>query len=179
MARVAVVLHERLGRWSAQVRPRLADRPVRWCETRSSGDLSAVLTGLAAPVILIDLSRQLREGLSDLSLAAAICPDALILVLDPDSQEGVGPLARELGATHVLSGFVPPPEVADLVDRWIRLAGRAQDRGEWSRPLAANTPLGPEDWLEAALLTGDADGEAAADTGSSGRSSRANLEFKD
>ena len=47
MARVAVVLCERLGTWAAQLRPRLQDRPVRWFETRSAADLDAALAGVA------------------------------------------------------------------------------------------------------------------------------------
>jgi hypothetical protein len=42
-------------------------------------------------------------------------------------------LARELGATHVLSGFVPPPEVAILLIRWITLARRYLESDGWSR----------------------------------------------
>jgi hypothetical protein len=151
MGRVAVILHERRGNWSGQLRPRLGDRPVRWFETRSGADLEGVLTGLVAPIVLIDLGRQLLDGLSHLALALSCCSDALVLVLDPEGHEGVPELARELGATCVISGFVPPPEVARLVDRWIDLAVRASGRGEWARPLAANSPRSADDWLETVL----------------------------
>ena len=57
MTRVAVILHERLGHWNRQLRPRLHDRPVRWFETRSRADLDHLLVGLACPVVLIDLGR--------------------------------------------------------------------------------------------------------------------------
>jgi hypothetical protein len=149
--RLAVVLHERLGTWSGQLRTRLQDRPTRWFETRSAADLAVALEGLAAPIVLIDLGRHVVEGLSDLAEAARTCPGAYLLVLDPGANAGVAELARELGATHVLSGFAPPPEVAGLLDRWINLAARATARGEWSRPLAATTPRGADEWLEAAL----------------------------
>ena len=55
-------------------------------------------------------------------LDASCSRNARVLVLDPERQEGVAALARELGATHVISGFVTPPEVAVLIDRWITLA---------------------------------------------------------
>src|SRR4051812_3037958 len=149
--RVAVILHERLGTWSGQLRTRLQDRSIRWYETRSAADLTSVLAGLAVPVILIDLGRNVPEALEDLAEATRLCPGAYVLVLDPGAHQAVEELARELGATHVLSGFVPPPDVAGLIDRWIGLAAQASARGEWSRPLAAGAPRGAEEWLEAVL----------------------------
>ncbi len=145
---MAVILHERLGTWSAQLRPRVQARPVHWIETRSASDLDKALIGLACPVVLIDLKRNVVEGLSDLDLMMRLFPVARALVLDPDSHDGVAELARELGATHVISGFVPPPEVACLIDRWITLAALQTDRAGWSRPLPADTPLDPDDWLQ-------------------------------
>src|SRR4051794_13083151 len=150
-SRVAVILHERLGTWSGQLRTRLHDRSIRWYETRSAADLAGALAGLAVPVVLIDLGRNVPEALADLAEATRLCPGAYVLVLDPGAHDGVEELARELGATHVLSGFVPPPDVAGLLDRWIGLAARAPARGEWSRPLAAGAPRGAEEWLEAVL----------------------------
>ena len=74
MTRVAIVLHERLGTWAGQLRPRLQDRAVRWFETRSTKDLDEVLTGLASPVVLIDLARDPLEGLRDLDRAVTLAP---------------------------------------------------------------------------------------------------------
>jgi DNA-binding NarL/FixJ family response regulator len=133
LARVAVILHERLGTWARQLRPRLSDQPVRWFETRSAADLEGVLTGLAYPVVLIDLGRHAATGLMGLDLVARRAPDARILVLDPAAHPEVPELARELGATHVISGFVPPPAIADLIGRWIALARRGLDHAGWSR----------------------------------------------
>ena len=62
LTRVAVILHERLGNWNRQLRPRLHDRPVRWFETRSRADLDGLLIGLACPVVLIDLGRHPSRG---------------------------------------------------------------------------------------------------------------------
>src|SRR4051794_14238144 len=124
VASLAVVIHERLGIWARQLRPRLLAWPIRWVESRSSADLEAALAGMACPVVLIDLARRTRAGLEDLDRATWAAPNALILVLDPQAHEGVATLARELGATHVLSGPVTPPEIVQLVARWLPLAQR-------------------------------------------------------
>ena len=133
MTLVALILHERLGNWARQLRPRLHDLPIRLFETRSQSDLDAVLTGLAWPLVLIDPGKHLAEGLLDLDLVHSRAADAFILVNNPDSHTEVTALARELGATHVLSGFVPPPQVAGLLIRWIALARRRVERDGWSR----------------------------------------------
>lgn len=124
--RAAVIVHERMGRWCRQLRPRLSDRPVRWFETRSPRDLEEILKGLAFPVVLIDLARQPVDGLVALSLVNQSAPAARTLVLDPEAQAGAHHPARELGATHVWTGFTPPPLVAELIalDR----AGSSRDR---------------------------------------------------
>ena len=83
---VPLILHERLGNWARQLRPRLQNLPIRWFETRSRRDLDAVLTGLACPVVLIDPGMQLANGLVDLDLVRKRAPDALILVNNPDSR---------------------------------------------------------------------------------------------
>jgi hypothetical protein len=143
-------LHERLGTWSSQLRGRLQDRPVRWFETRSTADLDAALLGVACPVVVIDLSRNL-EALRDLARLIQIAPGARTLVLDPDATPGVAALARELGATEVISGFVPPPEVAVRIDRWIGLASAEIEQTGWSRSLSADAPTDSESWLETAF----------------------------
>jgi hypothetical protein len=130
---VPLILHERLGNWAAQLRPRLHSLPIRWFETRSRGDLDGVLTGLACPVVLIDAGTHLANGLFDLDLVRTRAPDALILVQSPECHFEEARLARELGATHVLVGFVPPPEVAHLLSRWVLLAQRQIQRSGWSR----------------------------------------------
>ncbi len=151
MTRVAVILHERRGNWAGQLRTRLQDRPVRWMETRSAADLDAALLGLACPVVLIDLRDYAAQGLHDLDRAARQSPAARVLVLDPEANEGVAELARELGATLVIPGFVPPPDVASLVDRWITLAAAQTEREGWSRSLAAESPFDADSLLELAL----------------------------
>jgi len=147
LTRVAVILHERLGNWVRQLRPRLHDQPIRWFETRSQADLDAVLTGLASPVVLIDLGQRGAAGLNDLDLVFRRASDAWVLVLDPEANDGVAGLARELGATYAVSGFVPPPVVADLLTRWVALAARRIERDGWSRTSFPETETEPWSWL--------------------------------
>ena len=159
MGRVALVLHERLGKWAAQLRPRLAGRPVRWFETRSAADLREILPGLGRPVVLLDLGSRVLEALGDLDQVVNLAPGARVLVLDPAARQEVAELARELGATHVMAGFVAPPEVTSLIDRWIGLAVEEQSREGWSRPLPVDSLLDPEGWLDDIL--GDSAGTPA------------------
>jgi hypothetical protein len=133
LTNVPVILHERLGNWSRQLRVRLQGLPVRLFETRSRADLQAVLTGLACPVVLIDAGKHVANGLLDLELVLTRAPDALVVVTNPGSHAEATSLARELGASHVLSGYVPPPYVASLVLRWISLAQRRIARDGWSQ----------------------------------------------
>jgi hypothetical protein len=142
-----VILHERLGNWVRQLRPRLHDQPVRWFETRSQADLDAVLTGLASPVVLIDLGQRGAAGLNDLNHVFRRASDAWVLVLDPEANDGVARLARDLGATYAVSGFVPPPVVADLLTRWVALAVRRIERDGWSRTSFPETETEPWSWL--------------------------------
>ena len=153
LASLTVVLHERLGNWARHLRPRLIDWPVRWVETRSSDDLRVAVAGVACPVVLIDLARRPRLGLDDLDLVVQSAPDALVLVLDPDASEGVAALARELGATHVLSGVAIPPDVAALVARWLPLARRRAERQGWSPASRPEPEPEPWNWLNPLLAT--------------------------
>ena len=142
--RVPLILHERLGNWAGQLRPRLLNLPIRWFETRSRLDLDSVLTGLSCPVVLIDPGKNVANGLVDLEFTKCRSPDSLVLVTNAESDTDVKPLARELGATFVLSGFVPPPEVARLLTHWILLARRQIEHAGWSR-LSCSESNFPED----------------------------------
>ncbi len=144
---MAVILHERLGNWNRQLRPRLHGRPIRWFETRSPADLNRVLTGLASPVVLIDLGQHPVEGLNELDQVIRRAPDSRVLVLDPEAHEDVAAVARELGATHVESGFVPPPFIARLLGRWVDLAQRQIGRDGWSQTSFPKTDTDPWAWL--------------------------------
>jgi hypothetical protein len=153
-----LVIHERLGQWARQLRPRLADRPVRVVETRSAADLEAALSGagVACPVVLIDLARRVRGGLEDLDRASRAAPDALTLVLDPGAHDGVALLALEIGATHVLAGPTTPPAVANLLARWFSLAQRRCDLYGWTGRASEPTEAEPWDWLTTLLKRGQA-----------------------
>jgi hypothetical protein len=147
-----LVIHERLGNWARQLRSRLSGWPIRLVESRSAADLEAALTGIACPIVVLDLAQRPRPGLDDLSRVAEVAPRALVLVLDPEAREGVAPLARELGATHVLSGVVTPPAVANLIARWIPLALRRTESEGWSRAREPETGPDAWNWLAPALV---------------------------
>jgi hypothetical protein len=133
----------------------LHDKPVRWFETRSRADLDGVLTGLACPIVLIDLGRHPAAALLDLELVVRRASDARVLVLDPESHNEVAGLACELGATHVASGFVPPPVVAALMARWIISAESRIGRDGWSRNAMSDSEMGPWGWLASYLGESD------------------------
>jgi hypothetical protein len=153
LANLTLVIHERRGAWVRQLRPRLSAWPVRWVETRSSADLDAVLAGLLCPIVVLDLARRVRAGLEDLDRAVQHAPNAMVLVLDPEAHEGVALLARELGATHVISGIATPPVVADLLARWLPLAQRQAEGEGWSNAPPPVPEPEPWNWL-APLLGG-------------------------
>lgn len=152
---IAVVLHERQGNWARQLRPRLHDLPVRWFETRSAADLAGALDGPASPVVVIDLGKDPAGPLTDLVRVVAPGSSARVLVLDSEDREGVKELARELGATHVVSGFAPPPEVARLVARWVRLAAAETDCGGWSRPMPVDPAKHLTEWIDGLIVEAD------------------------
>jgi len=152
LTRIALILHERLGNWARQLRPRLYDLPIRWFETRSIADLDPVLTGMASPVVLIDLGSRPSAGLLGVRAILQRASDARVLVLDPEVHQEAAGLARELGATHVIPGFVPPPVVAALLRRWVKLAQwRIEHRG-WSRALTPDPESEPWSWLAPYLV---------------------------
>lgn len=146
-----LVVHERIGTWARHLRARLSDWPVGVVETRSSSDLESALFGSICPILLIDLGRRPRAGLEDLDRAIRVAADALALVLDPASHDGVPLLARELGAAHVISGPVPPPVVARLFVRWLSLAERRAAAAGWSTTLPKAPEPEPWNWLSPLL----------------------------
>jgi hypothetical protein len=151
LPRVAVILHERLGNWARQLRPRLYDLPIRWFETRSAADLDPVVIGTASPVVLIDLGSRPAAGLLALQAILRRASDACVLVLDPEVHAETAALARELGATQIMPGFVPPPVVASLLRRWVTLAERRIEQSGWSRTLNPDPGTEPWSWLAAYL----------------------------
>lgn len=124
MTRPLVVIHERRGYWSGQLRARFAQRSIRWRDSRSGQELRSALAESVCPIALIDLSRRPRETLEDLARASARGLDALVIVLAPSGLPEQEEAAREFGATLVCSGFTPPPRVASILDRWLPVAQR-------------------------------------------------------
>lgn len=142
-----MVVHERLGTWARQIRARMAGRPIDWRETRSTADLEFAVAGAACPIVVIDLGLRPRAGLDALDRAMRTAPNALVLVLEPQWYEGVAQLARELGASEVISGPTPPPLVVALLTRWIPLARKRAEADGWSRTPEPEPLDEPWSWL--------------------------------
>jgi DNA-binding NtrC family response regulator len=142
-----LVIHERRDTWARHLRPRLLAWPIRWVKTRSAADLESALAGAACPIVVLDLARRVRAGLEDLDRAMQRAPNAMVLVLDPEAHEGVSVLARELGATHVISGVATPPAVANLLARWLPLAQRQAESEGWSNAPPPIPEPEPWNWL--------------------------------
>ena len=118
----SIIVHERIAIWTEKLRPRFAsDHRVRWVESRSRADLiSAVAAvGLDRAIVLVDLGGRTLWGLEGLDALNEMSHNAWSLVLDPDLIPEVPVLARELGATLVLSGVTVPPRVETLLHRWL------------------------------------------------------------
>lgn len=155
-----VVLHERMGAWSRRLRPRLADVPARWFETRSAAELLAAASACTSPVALIEAGSDPAPALGDLALLAASASSPLILFVDPKGRPEVLGTARDLGATLASSGRVTPPEVASLVARWLGLAQRAIAHEGWTRPIPADPARQPAEWVEEVVAEAAAGAES-------------------
>jgi hypothetical protein len=107
-------------------------------------------------VVVIELGKDPSGPLEDLIGVIERNSSARVLVIDPEAREAVEELARELGATHIMPGFAAPPEVAELIGRWIRLALDEAGREGWSRPLPIDPARHPMAWIEA-LIAGVGD----------------------
>lgn len=136
-----VVIHERRGIWARQIRPRVAGWPVRVVQTRSGPALASACARAACPILVVDLTARPVDALEALDRALANAPNALSLVLEPGARPEAVALARELGATCVLPGRTLPPEVLELLGRWVPLAiARAEADGWAVEPLADREP---------------------------------------
>jgi hypothetical protein len=148
VTRVVLVLHERLAHWARQLRPRMTDPAIRWFETRSGQDLeNALFGGVGCPIVLIDLERQRETALEDLVTLNQWASGARILVIDREADAETALILRELGATHVFAGFVPPPEVASLLGHWVGLAKQELERSGFFRTEFPETGTDPWSWL--------------------------------
>ncbi len=142
MSPQAVIIHERQANWARQLRPRLPGAAIDWTESRSTASLVESAGRSACPIVVLDLGDRPARGLEDLDAFHRAAPVALSLVLDPRSAAEIARLARELGATLVLSGVVVPPEVEALIRRWLPLARRRSEQAGWALATAA----APEPW---------------------------------
>ena len=128
----SIVIHERLGTWARQLRPRFGPDSIRWSESRTVDELTRVASEGPCPILVVDLGDRPEPGLRALIAGLAVAPQALSLVLDPNPGPDFAGLARDLGATLVLSGPVVPPRVVSLLHRWIPLAARRSEAAGWS-----------------------------------------------
>lgn len=157
MARLPLVVHERLGVWARQLRPRVAGWPVRLVESRSVASLLATASQSACPLVLFDLANRPVTALAELEQLMQAAPGALVLVLAPSPLPELTTLARELGAASVLPGTPPPPAVVSLLARWVPLAVRRAEAEGWAAAQDEPEPAHETDpWhaAEAARLAG-------------------------
>jgi hypothetical protein len=154
-----LIVHERIGTWARQLRPRAAGWGARLIESRSVADLRSALKGAACPIVIVDLGDRPRARLEDLGQALTQAPAALAVVLDPHALPGVPTVARQLGATHVMSGETLPPDLLALLARWLPLARRRTEADGWSN---ARSPANTEPW--AGLLPPDPDHDEKTET---------------
>lgn len=159
MGPVNLILHERRANWARQLRPRVAAWPLRLVETRTAADLARAWRGSVWPLVVADLDRWPARALEDLVRARPAAESALILVLDPAAHPEVPPLAREAGATHVLSGVATPPAVVGLLARWLDLARRRIESEGW----AGEVEPEPEPWERPFAGMAGVPGRARAD----------------
>lgn len=137
-----IIVHERLADWTGWLRPRFASNPtIRWVESRSVGDLTSAAAGSSDPIALINLAARPYWGLEGLDALNQIAPNALTLVLDPNSTPTVPIIARELGATLVWSGVVVPPRVEALIHRWLTVLEQRQIKNKSVIAGRSNPPV--------------------------------------
>lgn len=135
--------------WARQLRTRVAPWPARLVESRGRDDLAAAVARSPFAMIVIDLGNSVRAMLDDLRACDPHTHGALVLVLDPSRQEGVAGLARELGASRVISGQCPPPRIVEILENWCRLCLARRKSAGWL-PDAAEDP----DWWNEPALAG-------------------------
>ena len=129
---VALVFHERSGRWASRLRTRLPFPGLGIAETRSRSDLLDAAARSDSPIALIEVDGPPESALRDLAALRMRHAEAPTLVMVPDGEPSVGELAYELGATLVAAESETAPVVAGWLARWIALAARRSARGGWS-----------------------------------------------
>ncbi|WP_337174895.1 hypothetical protein [Paludisphaera sp.] len=146
--RPVLVLHERTGDWARRLRPRPWAVSARWVESRSTADLLGATSARAWPVVLIEAAADPAPALRDLGSLVEAASAPLVLFLDPRGRPGVVRAAGELGATLAAGGRPAPPDVADLLARWLLLSARAIAREGWTTPTPADPAREPDEWVD-------------------------------
>ena len=137
-----LITHERLGFWARQLRPRISEWGFGLVESRSVEDLQSAAEKSACPIILVDFRDADRIRFEDLLITRITAPASLILVLIPITLPSLSRIMIEAGATAVLPGSAPPPEVLGQLQRWIELARTRTLADGW----AMNRRAEPEPW---------------------------------
>jgi hypothetical protein len=88
---------------------------------------------------VVDLGGTPRGVLDDIGRCRPADHGSLVLVLDPQRHEGVARLARELGASLVISGFCPPPRALAVLERWCRVCLARREHAGWLGETASET----------------------------------------
>ena len=133
-SRITLIIHERLGNWARQLRPRMISPTLKVRETRSAADLALAVQQDRFALVVVDLRSGPAEMLADLNQNREQLADTLTLVLDPDQNPAAATLAQELGVTLVRSGFVSPPDIVRLLEQWALLAQQRINASGWFQP---------------------------------------------
>ena len=130
--RLPLIIHERIGHWARQLRPRVEAWPVKLIETRPGDDVATMARRSACPILVVDLGDRPKLGLEAIDQAYSTAPLALILALNSSKLPEVDTLARELGASRVLSGSINPPDVMTVLERWLPIAQKRAEADGWA-----------------------------------------------
>ena len=122
-------------------------------ETRTGDDIETALvsTDDPYPLALMDVGNRPVATLEELDRLKQVTPNAFVLVLDPEAHDEIPLTARVLGATHVISGQITPPEVARLLMRWKGLASERALKAGWRDEPAESSEPEPWNWISAII----------------------------
>ncbi|GIW88450.1 MAG: hypothetical protein KatS3mg108_2774 [Isosphaeraceae bacterium] len=126
-----LIIHEPRTFWARQLRARSATWPVHCHETRSLDDLLSLLPNQPFGLLVIDSGNNPASALEHLAAASLHLKNWLILFIVSHDDPQLATLARTLGASHVVASPIPPPVVASLLHRWLKLSLTRRDRSGW------------------------------------------------
>lgn len=136
---VKLILHERIGRWARQFRPRADAWGVRLIESRSLSDLESALGLSSAPIVIVDFRDRAQPPFDAIVLTRMIASNSLILAVIPGAEPHLGMDAVEAGATISRHTTSPLLDTLNLIERWVKLAKSRSETGGWS-PDRSPTP---------------------------------------